>query len=181
MKAIILAAVATMLTGILVTLILREFRLIKRIRALLLVYFAILAGLAAVSLGTSSDLSFLPSGLLAEPWWLDFLATLFFFSAAFFGGILQLYNLADRGLSLRILIEIVERGNQGATLTELSEGYSGGRGIAWMYDKRVKDIISCKLAVIDGNVMTLTDRGKNLAYIYEWLRSLIGLRLNRGP
>ena len=69
MKAIILAAVATMLTGILVTLILREFRLIKRIRALLLVYFAILAGLAAVSLGTSSDLSLLPSGLLAEPRW----------------------------------------------------------------------------------------------------------------
>jgi hypothetical protein len=179
MKAIILATAATVFTSVLLTIILREFRSSKRVRVFLLIYFVILVGLAAVSLGTSDDLLFLPSHLLAGPRWFDFFATLFFFSAAFFGGILQLYNLADRGLSLRILIEIVERGDRGATETELFEGYSGGRGMIWMYGKRLEGIVSCELAVVDGNAMILTNRGKNVARIFACLRSALGLRSSK--
>src|SRR2546427_463537 len=55
---------------------------------------------------TPHDLGFLPRPMLAEPPWFDLTACLFFYTAAFGGGVLQLYNLAERGFSLRILAEL---------------------------------------------------------------------------
>jgi hypothetical protein len=170
MKAIILATAATGLTIILAVLVFRTARIERRAFALLLIYIAVLCGLVGFSLSTPEDLWFLPADFIAKPRWLDLLAASFFYSAAFFGGILQLYNLADRGLSLRILIDVVEHGKQGATMPELFEGYSGGRGMTWMYDKRLDGMIRSGLAVVDEKDLQLTRRGEKTAVIYSWVR-----------
>jgi hypothetical protein len=173
MKAIILASGATVVSFIVAVIIFQAARIERRARALLLIYLVVLCGLAAVSLATSQSLWLLPQFLIAEPPWLDVIATLFFYSAAFFGGLLQLYNLADRGLSLRILIDVLERGPHGASLIELFEGYSAGRGLIWMYDKRLHGMVDSRLACVDGEMLVLTDRGRVLADIYSWLRRLL--------
>jgi hypothetical protein len=170
MKAIVLATGATGLTVILAVLVFRTARIERRAFALLLIYIAVLCGVVGVSLSTPEDLWFLPAEFIAKPQWLDLLAMSSFYSAAFFGGILQLYNLADRGLSLRILIDVVERGKHGATMPELFEGYSAGRGMTWMYDKRLDGMIKSGLAVVDEKDLQLTRRGERTAAIYSWLR-----------
>lgn len=173
MKAILLAAAATLLTLVFTTLVFRAARIERRVLALLLVYVVVLGVLIAVSLGTPEDLWFLPGEFLAEPRWFDLLASIFFYSAAFFGGVLQLYNLADRGLSLRILIDVLERGERTPAASDLFEGYSGGRGMGWMYAKRIEGLIKSQLVVIDGDMLVLTQRGENTAKIYAGLRRLL--------
>ena len=101
MKAVILATAMTIVLLALVTLALRHHPTPRRARQMTLIYLACLIGAALVWFATSADLGLLAPSLLIEPPWLDLSLMLFFFSAAFFGGVLQLYNLADRGLSLR--------------------------------------------------------------------------------
>src|SRR5262245_40628518 len=108
MKAVL---VATAMTCVLIVGVSVAFRLhptSRRVRPLMLVYVGTLPLSMALWLFTPSDLGMLPTFLMTTPNWLDFLLMMFFFSAAHFGGVLQLYNLADRGLSLRMLIDIDE-------------------------------------------------------------------------
>ncbi len=173
MKAIVLATLATIITSGLAVLVFQLAHIERRALTLLLIYLLVACVLTAVSLTTPQDLDILPPELVAEPPLLDFVATLFFYSAAFFGGVLQLYNLADRGLSLRILIDVLERGSRGATMTELFDGYGGGRGMTWMYDKRVHGMVQSGLAHVAGGALVLTERGHATAAVYAMLRRML--------
>jgi hypothetical protein len=107
--------------------------------------------------------------------WVDLGIGLLAYGAAVFGGILQLYNLAERGFSLRILIDIGEAADECMTLPEVAQRYSGGRGIAWMYQKRIEDAIAQRLVRVDGDGVELLDKGRLLARMCTWFRALYAL------
>jgi len=124
---------------------------------------------------TPDDLGLLPAWLQTEPRWLDLLTMQFYFFAAYFGGALQLYNLADRGLSLRVLIDIVERPQHMWSADRVVESYSCGQGLRWMYGKRMRDLRANGLVLVDAGVVSLTERGRRSAEVFFTLRRLFGL------
>src|SRR5262249_18278892 len=144
MKAICLAGVMTVFLLVLVTLCFRFYPSPNRARQMLVVYLFCLPVLVALWFATPDDLGLFGRSLLTEPAWLEFAATLFFFSAGFFGGALQLYNLCDRGFSLRILIDMLEAPNGAVDVDYLTANYSSGRGLVWMYRKRINDIVAAR-------------------------------------
>jgi superfamily II helicase len=50
------------------------------------------------------------------------------------------------------------------------QGYSAGRGIAWMYVKRLEDLQSAGLAKVDGETLVLTPKGQRVAKLFTWLQ-----------
>ncbi len=177
MKAVILAAVMTLASMLLATAMFRLKPIEHRALALLYIYAGVLVVLVAANLVTPDDLSFLPRDMLAEPRWFDLASGVFFYSAAFFGGVMQLYNLADRGFSLRILIDLLESPGQCAAAEALYSGYSRGKGLGWMYGKRIAGMVDNDLVVSHGGTLALTARGLKAANLYARLRRF----LNAGP
>jgi hypothetical protein len=131
---------------------------------------SVLPVLLAVHLLTPPDLGFLPAGLVMPITWVDIAFAVFLYSVGFFGGILQLYNLADRGFSLRILIDILEAPPQAMRLDDVMQGYGAGRGIAWMYAKRLEHMQSAGLAKVEAESVVLTPKGRRVAKVFTWLR-----------
>jgi hypothetical protein len=117
---------------------------------------------------TPANLGVLPASL-TEPWPLaDLLLGLFAYAAVFFGGILQLYNLADRGLSLRVLVDLAAAGPM--TVDQLVKAYSAGQGLRWMYAKRLEGLIDHDLVRRDGNRVRLTASGRWTAAVFAFLQ-----------
>lgn len=173
MKAICLAGAMTAVLLVVVTFGFRLRQSAHRARQMTIIYFFCVAILAVVWRETPDDLGFLARSLFAEPRWLDFLATLFFFSAAFFGGVLQLYNLADRGFSLRLLIDIMECPAGTADVDYLMTNYSRGRGIGWMYRKRINGMIERGFARRSGGSILLAPKGAVTAALFISLRRFL--------
>src|SRR5262249_54706034 len=134
-----------------------------------------LALLVALWFATPDDLGLLGRSLLTEPAWLDFATALFFFSAAFFGGALQLYNLCDRGFSLRILIDMLEAPIGAVDVDYLTANYSSGRGLIWMYRKRINDILAARFIDQVEQRIVLTGRGGEFADLCIDSRRVLGL------
>jgi len=177
MKAICLASAMTVVLLVLVTFCFRLYPSAHRARQMLLVYLFCLAVLVALWFATPDDLGLLGRSLLAKPTWLDFAATLFFFSAGFFGGALQLYNLCDRGFSLRILVDMLEAPTGGVDVDYLSANYSSGRGLVWMYRKRIDDIVAARFVIHTNKSVTLTAKGQMLADLFINARRVLGVEL----
>jgi len=177
MKAICLASAMTVVLLVLVTFCFRLYPSAHRARQMLLVYLFCLAVLVALWFATPDDLGLLGRSLLAKPTWLDFAATLFFFSAGFFGGALQLYNLCDRGFSLRILVDMLEAPTGGVDIDYLSANYSSGRGLVWMYRKRIDDIVAARFVIHANKSVTLTAKGQMLADLFINARRVLGVEL----
>lgn len=175
MKAICLATLMTVVLFAVVTVALRHFPSEHRVRRTVGLYLACLLGLTAVWLASPDDLWILSRRLLAEPKWFDLALSLGFFSAAFFGGILQLYNLADRGFSLRLLIDILENPGGAAARDSLMVTYGGGSGLAWMYRKRLEGLLDHGLVQRHGPVIALTAKGIRVASLFLWARRLFKL------
>lgn len=126
-------------------------------------------------IATPPDLGVLPA-FLAEPLWVvDITFGVFVYSAAFFGGVLQLYNLADRGFSLRIMIDIDESTTGKLDSVGVMSSYGGGQGIKWMYDKRIQNMIEQGVIAVDGDRVTLTERGRRAARLLRVLRTTLRL------
>jgi hypothetical protein len=104
---------------------------------------------------------------------------LFLYTAGFFGGVLQLYNLADRGFSLRILIDILHAPSGAMRLDDVMSGYGGGRGIAWMYRKRIDGMIATGLVVADASRLLLTARGRRAAHLLSLLQDFAHVKKAR--
>ena len=172
MKAVLVAAFAELLLLTCVSVLLRAGATQRRARLLFIVFVAVLPVLLSVHLLTPPDLGFLGAGLVTPIAWVDLAFALFLYSVGFFGGILQLYNLADRGLSLRILIDILETPSKAMTLDDVMKGYSGGRGIGWMYAKRLRDLQSAGLARVEGENLALTPKGRRVAKLFTRLQEL---------
>jgi hypothetical protein len=170
MKAILMAALAGLLLFACVSACLRLGITQRRARLMLIAFLSVLPVLLAVHFLTPPDLGFLPAELVMPIAWVDVAFATFLYGVGFFGGILQLYNLADRGFSLRILIDILEAPSQAMRLDDVMQGYSAGRGIAWMYAKRVEDMQSAGLAKVAGGSLVLTPKGQRVAKLFTWLQ-----------
>src|SRR5262245_65267862 len=140
MKAIIFATATTIVLLVVVTIAFRFHQTAQRARQMTLIYLSCVMLSVLTWFTTPVDLGFLAPSLLIEPGWLDFSLMLFFFSAAFFGGALQLYNLADRGFSLRILIDVEQTNSRAIDAESLVPNSGGGKGLTWMYGKRIEGL-----------------------------------------
>lgn len=172
MKAILLALAAGALLFAIGTWRLRRAPSGRGAATWLLTFLAILPVLAVTHRLTPPDLSVLPYAFQIPIPIIDFGFCLFLYTAGFFGGILQLYNLAERGFSLRILIDILHASQGRMTLDEVMKYYSAGRGIAWMYSKRVEGMIAAGLVVENAGQLVLTDRGHRAARLFSWLQDV---------
>src|SRR5450631_2559343 len=106
MKEIIVAAVSGALLCTLVTIAFRIWRFEHRARMLLSVFFICLCALVTLYMLTPDDFCGLSNDTIVPSRTAGLLFCFFLYTAGFFGGVLQIYNLADRGLSLRMLIDI---------------------------------------------------------------------------
>jgi hypothetical protein len=175
MKAVILATAMTIVLLAVVTLALRHHPTPRRARKMMLSYVVCFISAALVWFATPADLGFLAPSLLIEPAWLDLSLMLFFFSAAFFGGVLQLYNLADRGLSLRILIDFAEADSPIVDTDWLIANYGGGRGLTWMYGKRIAGMLETNLIERKPDMIALTSKGTRAAAVLFAIRRFLRL------
>ncbi len=169
MKSILLATGATVVVAGTVTLPLRASGRTSGAAGVTKEFLGFLPILVAAWAITPDDLGFLPPGLLAAPRWFDLAACLFFYTAAFGGGLLQLYNLADRGLSLRILADLAAARGRSMTLDEIAACYGEGRGLPWMYGKRLDGLLQHRFIVVEGGDVGLTARGR---FCGRWLAGL---------
>jgi hypothetical protein len=122
---------------------------------------------------TPPDLGFLPSRWLEASHTVEFGLLLFVYASAFLGGILQLYNLADRGLSLRIAMDLHKSPSGCMTPDEVTTSYSAGKGIVWMYQKRIEDLKRLKLAEVAAGEVRITPAGMRVAQRFAWLREFL--------
>ena len=75
-----------------------------------------------------------------------------------------------------MLIDILEKPSGKMSADEIMTSYGSGKGIIWMYDKRVRDMLSSGLVrETDGNLV-LTRRGIVLARVYSALRAASPIR-----
>jgi hypothetical protein len=170
MKAILVAALAELLLLVVVSWSMRSGITHRRARLMLIAFMSVLPMLLAIHFLTPPDLGFLNAELVMPIAWVDIVFSVFLYSVGFFGGILQLYNLADRGFSLRILIDILETPSGAMSLDDVVRGYSAGRGIGWMYAKRLNDLQSGGLARLEGECLVLTPKGRRVAKFFTWLQ-----------
>jgi hypothetical protein len=175
MKAICLASAMTVVLLALVTFCFRLYPSAHRARQMLFMYLFCLAVLVALWFATPDDLGLLGRSLLTKPAWLDLTAMVFFFSAGFFGGALQLYNLCDRGFSLRILIDMLEAPIGAVDVDYLTANYSSGRGLVWMYRKRIDDIVAARFIDQMNKRIVLTAKGAMFADLFINARRVLGL------
>jgi hypothetical protein len=175
MKAIIFATAMTIVLLAVVTMALRFHQTAQRAKQMTLIYLGCVILLVLAWFATSVDLGFLAPSLLIEPGWLDFSLMLFFFTAAFFGGVLQLYNLADRGFSLRILIDVEETDSHPIEADWLIANYGGGKGLIWMYGKRVEGLLATKLVDRKTEMIELTSKGERAADVFLAVRRFLRL------
>jgi hypothetical protein len=181
MKPILVAALAELSLFVLVSACWRSGMTRPGARSMLVAFLCLLPVLLAIELLTPPDLGFLRPELVVPIGWVDVAFALFLYTVGFFGGVLQLYNLADRGFSLRILIDILEAPAQETSLDHVMNGYSAGRGIAWMYDKRLDDMQRAGLARIEDGCLLLTRKGRRLAQLFAWLQQFARAAPATGP
>jgi hypothetical protein len=170
LKAILLTTVASILYTGLITVVFRAWSIRARAATMTRVFLLTLPVLASAYWLTPADLAVLPQGWGDDPVWLGLAFTLILYSAAFFGGILQLYNLADRGFSLRMLIDIDEAPTGALSLQEVIVRYSRGKGIHWMYQRRLDGLCEQGLVELDGQAIRNTPKGQRTAEFFDRLQ-----------
>ena len=178
MKGVLLAGAASLACLLLITVVLRMAEIQRRARLMVLVFLATLPFFAVAHVLTPPDLGLLPPAWVEASAWIDLGFGLMVYGAAFFGGILQLYNLADRGFSLRILIDIDESRAGALTASEILTAYGGGRGIGWMYQKRIEGLKETGLIRVSGSTVETSDVGRRLAAVFRALQAF--LRVDSG-
>ena len=174
MKAIVLAAVMAIFYFVAIT---TAFLLaspdIRKARLMVLLFGSSLPLAAALHYLTPADLGFLPASWCESDRLMDLAFFLFIYSATFFGFILQLYNLADRGFSLRIVIDIDQSLERYMTIDQVMTSYSAGRGIGWMYQKRIDDLAKLELIRVNGGIAAITPSGQRVASRFFRLRRFL--------
>jgi hypothetical protein len=170
MKEIILAAVVGLLLCTVATAIFRVWEIEQRASLLLRIFLACFCLLVALYLLTPDDLYLLGRETIVPSKPVGLLFCSFLYTAGFFGGVLQIYNLADRGLSLRMLIDISSSKAGTMTPREMTTAYADGKGLVWMYDKRIDGILGAGLARRDGDLIAITSKGMRFARLFASLK-----------
>ena len=175
MKAILLAGLLALLFLVVMTVAFRARPIRGHATFLLRLWLLSVPILLAVYFLTPSSLWFLPEAVQDDPAWFGPIFCLGLWFAGFFGGILQLYNLTERGMSLRMLIDVTQHGPPGLTPAEIMDNYSAGQGIAWMYQKRLDGLLEGRLIRIEHGVIANERRGRRVATVFRRLRLLLRL------
>jgi len=174
-KGLLLAAVAALLFPLLVMLLFRAVPIRRRAAAMLRLFLATVPLYVGAYAATPADLRFL-SPWLVEPRFVPACAFgLFVYGALFFGGWLQVYNLADRGCALHILLAIGESPDRAMSAPEIEIRYERGRGLHWMADKRIEDILAIGLATLRAGRLHATPKGARVARLFGPLRAFLHL------
>jgi hypothetical protein len=175
MKALLFAALATLVYLGMVTAIFRSQNVRQRAALMVRLWLVSVPALVVAYLATPADLGVLPADWTDQPAWAGLCFLVLAYAAAFFGGVLQLYNLAERGFSLRILMDVDESPRGAMTAAEIMRDYGRGQGFGWMYQKRLDDLQAQGLGVIDGGTLRATERGRRMARTFQWLRNFLRL------
>ena len=174
MKGLLVAASGTLALALAMTVVLRLARPRRRVASLLGVFAVSLPGVAAAYLLTPGDLWVLPGHLVDGRAW-GLLFSLAVYASLFAGGLMQLYNLADRGFSLRILIDLDEDPRHPASVADVVRAYGGGQGMKWMLAKRIDGVVQEGLAESRAGRLVLTSRGRRAARVFAGVRSALRL------
>ena len=174
MKGLLLAAAGSLALAAVITVLLRLARPEWRVRALLRTFVASLPVFAAAYLLTPADLWILPSRLV-DGRVVGACYGLAVYGALFLGGWLQLYNLAERGCSLRILIDVDEHPGRAMTPADVLRAYGGGRGMDWMVAKRLDGLVTEGFAELRSGRLEPTARGRRAAAVFAATRRALRL------
>ena len=174
MKGLLLAAAGSLVLAAAITVLLRTARPERRVDALLRMFVVSLPVFVALYLLTPGDLGILPPALV-DGRLAGALYAVAVYASLFLGGWLQLYNLAERGCSLRILIDIDEHPARAMTPADLLRGYGAGRGIDWMVAKRVDGLVSEGFAELHAERLLPTPRGRRAASLFAAARAALRL------
>ncbi len=91
-------------------------------------------------------------------------------------GYMELFSMVCRGFSLRIMVDIDRHGRM--TLQQIKDGY-GGRGVQWMFAKRLETLTSLGLINADDTKITLkTPLAKTLGHIGNGFKGF--LKMGKG-
>lgn len=89
---------------------------------------------------------------------------------------LEAWALLSRGYTLGLLLTLL-RAEKPLTDTELSRGYRGGDGLAWIMHHRVGGLVDAGIVLREGERLTLSPmRGVLIASMYKLCIALLGLR-----
>jgi hypothetical protein len=171
LKGVIVATAAGAMCFTVLTIALRALDVRRRARFMVIMWLLMIPVFITLHYVTPADLGFLPASLIEPRPVADLLLGLLAYAAVFFGGILQLYNLADRGLSLRVLIDLATSGPM--TADQMVKAYSAGRGLRWMYAKRMEGLIDHNLVRHDGERVVLTSSGRRAAATLARLQRML--------
>lgn len=178
MKSLLLVFAASVVYLAVITEIFQAWPVRRRAAVMACLFLLTLPFFVAVHMLTPPDLGFLPPGMTESSRWVDLGFGLFVYAAAFFGGILQLYNLSDRGFSLRILIEIDESPTGVMTPEEITRGYSRGRGLDWVFQKRIDGLVAQGWILVQEGIVQSTDAGRRMGAVFRWVKTF--LRIDSG-
>ena len=156
MKGLLLAAVASLIFPLLVMLLFRAITIRRRAAAMLRLFLATVPLYVGAYAATPADLRFL-SPWLVEP------------------RFVPVYNLADRGCALHILLAIGESPDRAMSAPEIEIRYERGRGLHWMADKRIEDILAIGLATLRAGRLHATPKGARVARLFGPLRAFLHL------
>lgn len=174
MKGLLLAAAGSLALAAAITVLLRAARPERRAAALFRTFLASLPVFVMAYVLTPDDLGVLPRRLV-DGRLVGALYGLAVYAALFLGGWLQLYNLAERGFSLRILIDMDEQPGRVMTPADVSRAYGGGRGMDWMVGKRIDGLVEERLAEVRAGRLTPTPRGRRAAAVFAAVRAALRL------
>jgi len=172
-KGLLLAAASSLLCVVAITVLFRLVEVRRRAVAMLRVFLVTIPIYLVAYALTPADLWWLPGWLVEPRAFLCAAFGLFVHAALFFGGWLQVYNLAERGFSLRILIDIDESAARALSREEEEACYGGGRGISWMLDKRIDGLVSTGLVEEREGRLVATDKGMRTARVFGGLRAFL--------
>ena len=173
MKGLLLAAASSLLCVAAITVLFRVVKVRRRAATMLRVFLATIPIYLVAFALTPADLWLLPDWLVEGQAFLGGAFGLFVHTALFFGGWLQVYNLAERGFSLRILIDIDESADRALSREEEEACYGGGRGISWMLDKRIDGLVSTGLVEEREGRLVATGKGARTARVFGDLRAFL--------
>lgn len=172
MIGFLLAAVVSIATFVAMTVAFRTCPTSPRVTLALRIYLGAMAIFTGLYVLMALKLKDIFELFRLGPAWLDLLCGLFALSASLFGGWLQLYNLANRGYSLRMLIDLLDAPQSSMTAEEMVDRYAEGRGLRWMYDTRLDGLLQTSLVLQKEGLIVLTSRGRFVGRIFRWLRTL---------
>lgn len=175
MKGLILAVMFSLIYLGLITAVFRYSKVTERATLMARLFVITLAAFGTAHWMSPASLWLLPEYLVEPFGVVDLAFGLLLYAAVVFGGILQVYAQADRGFSLRILLDAAASPDAAVTARGLVTGYSGGAGIKWMCQRRIDGLVDHGfIQIVDGRVRNLP-KGQRAALVFGWLRRFLRL------